>query len=241
MIGFIRNGYNIHIRNFDGPFDLLLELIQNAKMDITQIAISEITDQYLFYLKTMEFFNIDIASEFFVVAASLIYIKTKKLLPSQSNEENQELINEEEIIRRLKNYKIYKAIARELWKKKEEGDIYFSRNFAILPANNKSLEQQELYLGDLINALKRYKGAFIKKPIPIKRREVSVEEKMRLIISILEKKKFVLWSELNQIEKTKVDKVATFLGGLELSFRQKVLLYQLKQFEEIEIRERNIQ
>ncbi|MGC8771476.1 MAG: segregation and condensation protein A [Brevinematia bacterium] len=240
MIGFIRNGYNIHIRNFDGPLDLLLELIQNSKMNITEIAISEITDQYLFYLRTMQFFNIDIASEFFLVAASLIYIKTKKLLPSQATEENEELIDEEELIRRLKNYKVYKGIARILWKKKEEGDVYFSRPFAVLPADNKKLESQEFYLGDLINALKRYRGAFIKKPIPIKRREVTVEEKMKLIISILEKKKFVLWSELDKIEKTKVDKVATFLGGLELSFRQKVLLYQIKQFADFEIRGREI-
>ncbi len=240
MIGFVRNGYNIHIRNFDGPLDLLLELIQNSKMDITEITISEITDQYLFYLRTMQFFNIDIASEFFLIAASLIFIKTKKLLPSQTNEENEELIDEEELIRRLKNYKIYKSIARILWKKKEEGDIYFSRPFAVLPADNKRLEKQEFYLGDLINALKRYKGAFIKKPIPIKRREVTVEEKMRLIIALLDKKKFVLWSELDQLEKTKIDKVATFIGGLELSFRQKVLLYQLKHFADIEIRGKEI-
>ncbi|MGC8764896.1 MAG: segregation and condensation protein A [Brevinematia bacterium] len=237
MIGFLRSGYSIHIRNFDGPLDLLLELIKNYKLNITEISLSEITEQYLYYLRTMQFFNIDVASEFFLVAASLIYIKSKKLLPSQQKEE-EDLLDEEELIRKLKEYKLFKTLARILWKKKEEGDIYFSRQSFLVVPGMKKINDQKLYVGDLINSLKRYKGAFIKKPIPIKRREVSVEKKMEMIISLLKKKRLVLWSELALIEKTKVDRVATFLGGLELSFRQKVLLYQLKHFSEIEIRER---
>ena len=66
MIGFLRCGYNVVVKNFEGPLDLLLELINNYKLDITRISISEVTDQYIFYLKTMQYFNIEIASEFFL-------------------------------------------------------------------------------------------------------------------------------------------------------------------------------
>ncbi len=237
MIGFLRSGYSIHLRNFDGPLDLLLELIKNCKLSITEVSLADITEQYLYYLRTMQFFNIDIASEFFLMAASLIYIKSKKLLPFQEKE-SEDLIDEEELIRKLKEYKVFKNVARVLWKRKEEGSVYFSRPFSFQFSSMKKIKDETFYPGDLINSIKRYKGAFIKKPIPIKRREVKVEEKMKLIMSLLRKKRLILWSELSLLEKTRIDKVATFLGGIELSFRQKVLLYQIKQFTEIEIRER---
>jgi len=237
MIGFLRCGYNVVVKNFEGPLDLLLELINNYKLDITRISISEVTDQYIFYLKTMQYFNIEIASEFFLIASSLVYIKTKRLLPDFRVDE-EEIIDETELIKRLQEYKKFRVMAKKLLKMKEEGDVYFSRLFPLSFPGIKNLEKSCFYVGDLINCLRRYKGTFIKKPIPIKRKEVSVEEKMKLIILLLKKKKLVRWSELELLEKTKIDKVATFLGGIELSFRQKVLLYQMMHFSDIEIKER---
>lgn len=240
MLGFIRDGYTVKIRNFEGPLDLLLELINSYKLDITEIAISEITDQYLFYIKTMQYFNIDIASEFFLIASSLVYIKSKKLLPYLKLEE-EEIIDEKELIRKLKVYKKYRILAKKLLEKKMEGDVYFSRDFSFILPGMKKIYNTDVDIGDLLKAIKRYKGAFIKKPIPIKRKEVTVEEKMKLILSILEKQHLVRWSELEKMEKTRIDKVATFIGGIELSFRQRVLLNQIAHFADIEIRERSYQ
>jgi segregation and condensation protein A len=235
MVGIIKSGCTLHVRNFDGPLDLLLELIQGSKLSVTDIFLSDITDQYLMYIKTMQLFNIDIASEFFVIAATLVYIKTKRLLPNMKLEQ-EEILDEKELIERLKEYKKFKFAARYLWQKKEEGDIYFSRGSMQNPLGNVKLyKMEDALVGDLLKALSRYKGAFIRKAIPIKRREVNVEEKMRLIMELLNLKRMIRFSELAQNEKTKVDKVASFLGSLELSFRQKVLLKQLRLFADIDI------
>ena len=235
MIGVLKSGYTLKVRNFEGPLDLLLELIQESRLDIREISLSSITDQYLLYIKTLQLFNVDIASEFFVIAATLVYIKTKKLLPDMKNGDD-EIFDEKELIEKLKEYKKYKYLARLLSQLKEEGDIYYARGYQANPMGKIiNLDEDNIFVGDLLQVLSRYKGAFIKKAIPIKRREVSVEEKMNLILNILSVKKMIKFSELAVLEKTKVDKVATFLGGLELSFRQKVLLKQLELFKDIDI------
>ncbi len=240
MLGVMRKGCNLTLKNFEGPMDLLLELIHNEKMDITEISLSSITDQYLIYLKAMQLFNVDVASEFFVIAATLVYIKTKKLLPNSKDEDIDEILDEKDLLEKLKEYKKFKYLARYLWHLKEAGDIYYSRDYTLNPAGNTlsaipADAMDKLTIGDLIQALLRYKGAIIRKPIPIKRREVSVEEKMIKILNLLNIRKMIKFSEIAEMEKTKVDKVASFLGGLELSFRQKVMLRQLELFADIDI------
>jgi len=238
VIGIIHRGYTLHIANFDGPLDLLLELIQENKLHISEVSLSAVTDQYLGYLRTMQLFNIDIASEFFVVAATLVYLKTKQLLPRGASEDEEENLSETELLERLREYKKFRYLARQLEKIAREGDVYYSRGYIPDPIEGKSHRlniQQVLYVGDLLQSLYRYKGAFIRKPIPIKRREVRVEEKMEKIMQKVYQEKMVRFSVLAQEEQTKVDRVASFLGGLELSFRQKVLLRQLKIFTDIYI------
>ncbi len=240
MLGVMRKGCALTLNNFEGPLDLLLELIQNEKMDITDISISSITDQYLLYIKALQLFNVDVASEFFVIAATLLFIKTKKLLPGSHNGGIEDLLDEKELLARLKEYKQFKNLARSLWHLKEAGDIYYSRDYSMTIAgaasHNPSSENiDKITVGDLIQALLRYKGAIIQKAIPIKRKEVSVEEKMTHILNLLSMKKIVKFSEIVENDRTKIDRVASFLGGLELSFRQKVMLKQLSLFADIEI------
>ena len=238
MLGILKSGYQLKLKNFEGPLDLLNELIGAAKLDITEISLSTVTDQYLHYLKTMQLFNIDLASEFFVVAATLVYMKTRKLLPNLKIEE-EEVMEGMDLLERLKEYKLFRNAARRLEGMRENGDIYFTRGYQRYPlGETSSVGLDDLYLGDLIYALKRYKGAFIKKAIPIKRREVKVEEKMELIMNILKVKKLIKFSELTKDDKNKIDTIASFVGSTELSFRQKVLLHQLKLFDDFDIKER---
>ena len=95
--------YAIKIENFEGPLDLLCHLIEKNKMDIYDIHLNEITDQYIQYLNQMEKMNLEIASEFVVMASTLLYLKSKNLLPKQ--EEEEEELTEEELIRRIIEYK----------------------------------------------------------------------------------------------------------------------------------------
>ena len=104
--------YSIKIDNFEGPIDLLCHLIDKNKMDIYDINLSEITDQYIEYLKEQEKLNLEIASEFLVMASTLLYLKSKKLLPKQ--EEEEEELTEEELIRRIIEYKKFKEISKVL-------------------------------------------------------------------------------------------------------------------------------
>ena len=104
--------YSIKLENFEGPLDLLCHLVDKNKMEIDKINITQITDQYIEYLNTMEKLNLEIASEFVVMLSTLVYLKSKKLLPREV--ENEEEITEEELIRRIIEYKRYKEIVNKL-------------------------------------------------------------------------------------------------------------------------------
>ena len=119
--------YSIKINNFEGPLDLLCHLIDKNKMDIYDINISEITDQYIKYIEQMEKMNLEITSEFLVMSSTLLYLKSKHLLPKQ--QEDEEEITEEELIRRIIEYKKYKEITKKL----KENFLQYSKRFYKLP------------------------------------------------------------------------------------------------------------
>ena len=106
------NKYSIKLDNFQGPLDLLCTLIEKNKMNIYDINLNEITDQYISYINKMEELNLEVTSEFLTMASTLLYIKSKKLLPNKQEEEDE--ITEEELIRRIVEYKKYKDIQAKL-------------------------------------------------------------------------------------------------------------------------------
>lgn len=118
--------YNIKLENFEGPLDLLCHLVDKNKMEIDKVNITQITDQYIEYLNAMEELNLEIASEFIVMLSTLVYLKSKHLLPKEV--ENEEEITEEELIRRIIEYKKYKEIIKTL---RENYNVYSKRNFKL--------------------------------------------------------------------------------------------------------------
>ena len=107
------NKYSIKLDNFEGPLDLLCHLIDKNKMDIYDVKLSEITDQYIEYINEMEKQNLDVTSEFLVIASTLLFLKSKELLPKETDDETE--ITEEELIRRIIEYKKYKELFAELY------------------------------------------------------------------------------------------------------------------------------
>ncbi|MEG1008584.1 MAG: segregation/condensation protein A, partial [Clostridia bacterium] len=105
------DSYNIVIDNFTGPLDLLLNLIAKNKMNIFDINLSDLTDKYIEYLESMEELDLNITSEFIVMAATLLNIKSKKLLPVDIDTQDEDVISEEEMIQKIINYKKYKEIS----------------------------------------------------------------------------------------------------------------------------------
>ena len=128
--------YAIKLDNFEGPLDLLCNLIEKNKMSIYDIKLDEITDQYIEFLNKAQELNLEVASEFLTLASTLLYIKSKKLLPSKQEEEDE--ISEEELIRRIIEYKKYKDITEKL-KQNFENNLLNTKLLFLINSLNISL------------------------------------------------------------------------------------------------------
>ena len=124
------NKYAIKIDNFEGPLDLLCHLIDKNKMDIYDIKISEIADQYIEYINAMEEANLEVTSEFIIMASTLLFIKSKGLLPNQV--ENEEELTEEQLIERIIEYKKYKEISKTLKEMYKNNAVRFFKNAEVI-------------------------------------------------------------------------------------------------------------
>lgn len=233
------NKYAIKIENFEGPLDLLCHLIDKNKMDIYDIKISEITDQYIEYLNQMEQMNLDITSEFLIMASTLLYIKSKGLLPKQQ-EETEEL-TEEELIKRIIDYKKYKEISKKL---KESYEIFSNRLFKL--GENIELPKQKLekeYTPEIIpevykNIIDKNKNRLNQNAENIKRIAITdtytVASKVKeMFKELLHKPKFVFNKMYTLSKCNRVEVVTAFTGLLELTRRSKVTATQEKLFGDI--------
>ncbi len=230
---------NLLIGDFEGPLDLLLHLIKKSKMEIFDIEISEITKKYLEYIEQMHEMNLDIASEYLVMAAELIEMKSKKLLPNKEEDEEslEEITSEEELKRRLLEYQKYKE-STEVFKNLEEKRLsYFTK--APESLKNYSLEKIEndgsVGIEDLLEAFEKLlQRQQMNKPVNTKiaRKELSVKERVVKIRNILKEKKKVNFVELfDDFSKPYV--VVTFLSVLEMAKNKEIILKQDSNFSDI--------
>ena len=239
--------YAIKIDNFEGPLDLLCHLIDKNKMNIYDIQISKITDQYIEYLKEQEKLNLEIASEFLVMASTLLYLKSKNLLPKQ--EEEEEELTEEELIRRIIEYKKFKEISKVF---KENYEIYANRVFkgqeeialpkrklekdfdnAIIPnIYQKLVERNSVKINQ--NAKNIEKIALVE--------NYTVASKVKEMFKVLIKQKRFVFNKLFSISThNKQEVVTAFSGLLELSRRNKVETKQEELFGDITVEKANRQ
>ena len=234
------NKYAIKIENFEGPLDLLCHLIDKNKMDKKKKKINQIADQYIEYLNKMEEMNLDIASEFLVMASTLIYLKSKTLLPKQDDEEEKEL-TEEELIQRIIEYKKYKEIIKKFKKNYEEnGDMYFgSREDIELPKQNIEKEYDKEVIPTLYkNLLNRLEQKVNKNAENIQKIAITdtytVTSKVKEMFKVLIKKNKFVFNKLFSVkEHNKQEVVTAFSGLLEMSRRNKVNTIQEELFDDI--------
>ena len=233
------NKYAIKIENFEGPIELLCTLIEKNKMSIYDINLSEITDQYIEYINQMERMNLEVTSEFLVMASTLLYLKSRKLLPNKQEEEEE--ITEEELIRRIIEYKKYKDITTKL----RENFNAFSNRFYNLGEEIK-LPKQELEVtyepekipevyADLIerNEVKLNKNAKNIEKIALTENYTVASKLKDMFKELIRNKKFV-FNKLFSIKKHNKNEVVTaFTGLLELSRRSKVITEQEGLFGDI--------
>lgn len=231
--------YSIKIDNFEGPLDLLIYLIEKNKMDIYDIHLAEITDQYIEYLNAMEKLNLEIASEFLVMASSLLYLKSKRLLPKE--EEDTEELTEEELIRRIIEYKKYKEISGKL----KENYILFSKRITKgqeeIELPKRKLEKKydnqmipEIYrnLVERTNQKLNQNAKNIEKIALVE--NYSVASKVKEMFKVLVKQRKFVFNKMFSIkQKDKQEVVTAFSGLLELSRRNKVATRQEEIFGDI--------
>lgn len=236
--------YAIKIDNFEGPLDLLCHLIDKNKMDIYDIQISEITNQYVQYLNEMERLNLEIASEFLVMASTLLYLKSKSLLPKQEEEEKE--LTQEELIRRIVEYKKYKEIINKL---RENYNNVGNRIFKIqeqIQLPKQKLEKE--YEKDLLPII--YTQIIEKSSQKMNQNAKNIEKiaitenytvgsKVKEMFRVLIKQKKFIFNKLFSIqEHNKQEVVTAFTGVLEMSRRSKVITKQEEIFGDILV-ERN--
>ena len=231
--------YNIKLENFEGPLDLLCHLVDKNKMEIDKVNITQITDQYIEYLNAMEELNLEIASEFIVMLSTLVYLKSKHLLPKEV--ENEEEITEEELIRRIIEYKKYKEITKKL---KENFQIYSDRIYKLqeeieLPKQKLEKDYDNKLIPELYsNIIKRNEEKVNVNAQNIEKIAITdtytVASKVKDIFKELVKKHKFIFSKLCTSKKyTKLETVTAFSGVLELSRRNKIITNQEKNFGDI--------
>lgn len=236
--------YETKIDAFEGPLDLLLHLIKEAKLDIHEIKISEITEQYLLYIKAMEHLHLEVASEYLVMAANLMLIKSKRLLPKEDVdiEDEYEEDPEAELMRRLIEYQMYKESLDEFRRLEEErGQFYtkpaidFSEYLDEHVKLDVNYDTSELILA-FEKLLRRQK---METPIPttIVAEKVTVGDRINAIKNMLTFRKRAKFSELfERYDKEYV--VVTFLAMLEMAKSGDIVLLQSEAEEEIEVVEK---
>ena len=233
--------YAIKIENFEGPLDLLCHLIEINKMNIYDIQINEITDQYIQYLNQMEEMNLEIASEFVVMASTLLYLKSKKLLPKQ--EEEEEELTEEELIRRIIEYKKFKEISKVLKQNYiQNGNRYYKNQENIeLPKQKLEKDYDNAVIPNIYNELiERNRAKINQNAKNIEKialvENYTVASKVKEMFKVLVKQKRFVFNKLFSLNKhNKQEVVTAFSGLLEMSRRKKVETTQEELFGDITV------
>lgn len=233
--------YKIMINEFEGPMDLLLHLIKKSDIDIFDIKIDEITNQYLDYLHAMQQMDLNIASEYLVMAAELIELKSGMLLPKPQVEDDEfEEDPRENLIQRLLAYKQYKEVTNDFRLLEEDRKQYHTKEVSDLreyATNDNEIHIGDVSLDDLTAAIQKFlERKSLDKPLNTKitKKEYSVTVRSQEIRNVLKKKKKVNFEELFDVY-SKDYVVVTFLSILDLARKQELKIVQEDNFDNIMI------
>jgi segregation and condensation protein A len=239
---------NIKLEIFEGPFDLLLHLIKKNEIDIYDIPISKITDEYLEYLYSQDYLDLDNASEFLVIAATLLEIKSKMLLPKRQINDTALIKGDEEdprteLVEKLLEYQKYKEFSEVLREIELFQEQYLDPICPIeIHYDTKKIDSIDLTIDDLLNAFAKVletnlnrgsKGEVFK----IQREEVTIMDKKREILTLLGLKGRFVFQELF-VNKGKIDLIVSFLAILELFRLGDITIFQEKSYGPIYISKR---
>ena len=243
---------SLKLSAFEGPLDLLMHLIESNKIDIYDIPIVEITEQYIGYLRNLQEFDMELASEFLVMAATLLDIKSKMLLPRKEEEEEEQEDPRAELVQQLLEYKMYKCMADELKDRQlDAGKVWYKKKD--IPDEVLAYEEPvnlEELVGDIrLSDLNRIFQSIMKRQEEkidkvrskfgkIEKEEVSLEEKMDYLTDYAASHKHFSFRGMLTASSSKVEVIVTFLAILELMKTGKLTIVQEHIFDDIRIESR---
>ncbi len=227
--------YRVDLAVFHGPLDLLLYLIRKEEVDIYDIPIARITRQYLKYVEMMQTLNLEVAGEFILMAATLIRIKTRLLLP-RDEEDGEEGDPREELIMALIEYKKYKEAGDIL----HEKAIFEERNYVpdmpLGKLDHRIEEYSDISLFDLISAFKDVLSAKHDEVVhEVDVEEISIEERMEIVMLMLRQKEYATFQDLLADLPRRIVAVVTFVALLELARARRITISQSQPFSELRV------
>ena len=238
--------YSIKIEDFEGPLDLLCFLVKKNKMEIDNVNIYKIIEDYLNYIYILETLNLEIATEFITMASMLIYIKSKKILPNINKEEDEEL-SEEALKEKLITYKKYKEVSKILGERYEKYNYRINKKREELKLGKKEFEG--IYTPYTLT--RSYKLQIIKYDMKeninkdnieklVIKEKVSVKDKIKEMVTFLTKiPKFIFNKVFLNKEKSKDEVISAFLGILEMAKKNEINISQEKIFSDILVEKNN--
>ena len=231
--------YQVKLDAFKGPFDLLLHLVKKDEVDIYDIPIAKITEEYLDYIKLMQILNLEVTGEFLVMAGTLVYIKSRMLLPSLTNineeigfsEENED--PRKELVQQLLEYKKFKESAKLLEVREiKQKNIFYRLSTEVSLGQQRMLE---ISLFEIMDAFKKVLRTSKKEPKEIIQEEVSIEIKIEEILNKIKDKNYIDFYEIFGTDLSIPNLIATFLALLELIRLKIIKVFQTKLFGKIRI------
>ncbi|GFN35421.1 segregation and condensation protein A [Tepidimicrobium xylanilyticum] len=238
-------GYKIVLKTFEGPMDLLLHLIEKAQIDIYDIPINEITEQYLDYISKMEELDLEVTSDFLIMASTLLEIKSKLLLPQTKKGANEEMSEEDdddprlELVRKLVEYKKYKEVTNRFRQLEDiQNKVYYKPQEDLSPFVDKTDFLEQMELKDLVKALnnivrKRYGDNSSIILNEIQKEEYTLDDSIAKMKEILKHNKKIKFSQLLGKTFNRKEIVVTFLSLLELIRIKYIKIYQENNFDDI--------
>jgi len=229
--------YKVHLRDFEGPLDLLLHLIKESKIDIKQIFVSEVTRQYLEYMEQLDTVDLERASEFLETAATLLEIKSKSLLPKEEELMPDTVDAEADLIRRLEEYKLIKEASEKMQLLENVDRFYKAPDESV---NDYRFILKAMTLEGLLNAFSGMLHKVEKEKLPVAPKEIrkdrfTVAEKTAHIRDLLYERRTVSFFDLFDSESTRSEIINTFLALLELLKMQFAYAQQNELFDDIVI------
>lgn len=237
---------NLHLDNFDGPFDLLLKLIKVNKMDITDIKIFEITEQYMTVLKAMEELDLEIATEFFVLAATLIEIKSRELLPKKANEE-AEIPTKDMLLHKLREYEFFRDMSYEFMNRFRQEEVIVTRLPMTLPEEKHveivippgfGADKFFILYMELLDRQREKQNVYTNIDRKISIESFKIEDKIEELKDQLESGRSIRFSSLAEASSGKAETIVIFLAILEMVRNLQVMVYQDEAGGELIIEER---